>query len=63
LHWPGIRDACRRNGHTVVDTTGDLRQLAADFPAWRIFTSDGGRLYASARLNGSAQEGCDDARR
>ncbi len=55
LHWPTIRDACKRNGHAVVDTTGDLGQLAADFPAWSIFCSDGGRLYASTRLNGSAQ--------
>ena len=55
LHWPRMRDACQRNGHTVVDTTGDLRQLAADFPTWSIFASDGGRLYASARVKGSAQ--------
>jgi len=61
LHWPAIRDACQRNGHAVVDTTGDLRQLAADFPTWSIFCSDGGRLYASARVNGSAQGATLDA--
>ncbi len=55
LHWPRIRDACLRNGHPVVDTTGDLRELAADFPTWSIFYSDGARLYASARVNGSRQ--------
>ncbi len=55
LHWPVMRDACRRNGHAVADTTGDLRALVADFPQCTIFASDGGRLYASARVNGSAQ--------
>src|SRR6266516_377681 len=48
LHWPRFRDAILRNGHQVVDTTGDLAQLVADFKRWTIFTSDGGRLYASS---------------
>jgi hypothetical protein len=55
LHWPGIRDTCVHNGHDVVDTTGDIGQLAVDFPQWTIFRSDGGRLYASARLHGTPQ--------
>ncbi len=55
LHWPGLRDTCLRNGHRVVDSTGDLAGLAAEFPGWSIFHSDGGRLYASARVNGSGQ--------
>ncbi len=54
-HWPAMRDASLRNGHRIVDTTGDIRQLAADFPHCNIFTSDSGRLYASAPLNGSPQ--------
>jgi hypothetical protein len=53
LHWPALRDAS--NGHRVVDATGDLRSLITDYPEWSIFASDGGRLYASARLNGSPQ--------
>ena len=55
LHWPQIRTASEHNGHQVVDTTGDLRALAADCPHWSVFASDGGRLYASARLPGSRQ--------
>ncbi len=55
LHWPAIRDASQHNGHKVVDATGDLRSLITDYPEWSIFASDGGRLYASARLNGSPQ--------
>ncbi len=54
-HWPRMRDACVRNGHRIVDTTGDLAQLAADYPHCTIFASDGGRLFASARVNGSMQ--------
>ena len=54
-HYRPIRDAALRNGHTVVDATGDVRELAADFPTWTVFYSDGGRLYASARVNGSRQ--------
>jgi len=61
LHWPRIRDACLRNGHPVVDTTGDLRELAADFTGWSIFYSDGARLYASARVKGSRQSTTLDA--
>ena len=54
-HYPPVRDAALRNGHQVVDATGEVGQLAADFPAWTVFYSDAGRLYASARLNGSVQ--------
>jgi hypothetical protein len=60
-HWPGIRDTCQRNGYRVMDTTGSLRALAAEFPAWTIFYSDGGRLYASARIGGSRQGTTIDA--
>ncbi len=55
LHWPAIRDASEHNGHQVVDITGDLRQLVADYPNWSVFASDGGRLYAAACRNGSGQ--------
>ncbi len=55
LHWPGIRDTCMRNGHAVVDVTGDLRELMGEFPRWTVFTSDGGWLYASARVGKSKQ--------
>ena len=48
LHWPRFRDAVMRNGHEVVDTTGDLRQLVADFGTWTVFKSDSGRLYAAS---------------
>lgn len=47
LHWPAFRDATARNGHRVTDATGDPQQLVAEFPGWRIFRSDMGRLYAS----------------
>ena len=40
-------DATLRNGHHVTDTTGDPRQLLREFPGWRIFRSDLGRLYAA----------------
>jgi hypothetical protein len=50
LHWPTFSDLCARNGHPPVDIAGDLRALAAEFPRWRVFTSDGGRLYASRTL-------------
>lgn len=53
--WPRILDGYQRFGHKIVDTTGNLRLLAGEFPRWRIFHSDGGRLYASARVNGSQQ--------
>jgi hypothetical protein len=36
-----------RNGHQVADGTGDLRKLLTEFPGWRIFRSDMGRLYAA----------------
>ncbi len=55
LHWPGIRDACVRGGHTVADITGDIGELVADFPQWSVFASDGGRLYAADRVNGAGQ--------
>ncbi len=55
LHGPLLRDTARRNGHPVVDATGDVRQLVAGYPAWTIFVSDRGRLYASTRVNASAQ--------
>lgn len=60
-HWPRMRGACVRNGHQIVDTTGDLGQLAADYPHCSIFASDSGRLYASVRVNGSPQGGTVDA--
>jgi hypothetical protein len=47
LHWPAFRDAAARNGHRVTDATGDPRHLLREFPGWRIFRSDLGRLYAS----------------
>ena len=47
LHWPAFRDTTVRNGHQITDTTGDPRRLLAEFPGWRIFRSDLGRLYAS----------------
>lgn len=47
LHWPAFRDATLRNGHQVTDTTGDPRRLLPEFPGWRIFRSDLGRLYAA----------------
>jgi hypothetical protein len=47
LHWPGFRDASARDGHTITDGTGSPRDLLAEFPRWRIFRSDLGRLYAS----------------
>jgi hypothetical protein len=47
LHWPQFRDATTRNGHQITDATGDPRTLLAEFPGWRIFRSDLGRLYAS----------------
>jgi hypothetical protein len=47
LHWPAFRDTTLRNGHHITDTTGDPRQILAEFPHWRIFRSDLGRLYAS----------------
>jgi len=50
-----MRDASAHNGHHIVDATGDLRALMTDYPGWSIFASDGGRLYASTRLNGSRQ--------
>ncbi len=55
LHWPSLRDTCVRSGHQIVDQTGDLRRLSAEFTVWNIWRSDQGRLYASARLNGSVQ--------
>jgi len=55
LHWPAVRDAAARNGHDVVDITGDLARLAADFAGWTVFHSDSGRLYASPPVNGPAQ--------
>jgi hypothetical protein len=61
LHWPQIRSASEHNGHQVVDGTGDLRSLAADCPAWSVFASDGGRLYASTRLPGKRQGTTVDA--
>lgn len=47
LHWPAFRDTTLANGHQITDTTGDPRQLLAEFPGWRIFRSDLGRLYAA----------------
>jgi hypothetical protein len=47
LHWPAFRDATMRNGHQVADDTGDWRQILTDYPGWRIFRSDLGRLYAT----------------
>jgi hypothetical protein len=47
LHWPVFRDATLRNGHQVTDATGDPRRLPREFPGWRIFRSDLGRLYAA----------------
>jgi hypothetical protein len=36
-----------RSGHHIEDATGDPKQLLREFPGWRIFRSDMGRLYAS----------------
>jgi hypothetical protein len=47
LHWPAFRDTTARNGHRILDATGDPRQLLTEYPGWRIFRSDMGRLYAS----------------
>lgn len=47
LHWPAFRDATMRNGHQVADRSGDLRRLLRDYPDWRVFRSDLGRLYAT----------------
>ncbi len=51
-HYPVIAGTAMRNGHTVVDTTGNIRDVMAEFPTWTVFLSDSGRLYASARVNG-----------
>jgi hypothetical protein len=49
-HWPEMRDSCLHNGHEVTDATGRLDDVARDFPAWDVFHSDGGRLYASTTV-------------
>jgi hypothetical protein len=41
---PGRHHAQR---HQVADDTGDWRQILTDYPGWRIFCSDLGRLYAT----------------
>lgn len=53
--WAKLLDTYRRMGHQVIDTSASLDRLTTDFPHWRIFYSDEGRLYASARLHGSQQ--------
>ncbi len=60
-HWPAMRDACMRNGHRIVDTTGEIGELVADFPQCNVFSSDSGRLYASSRTNGSVPRATVDA--
>jgi hypothetical protein len=47
LHWPAFRAATMRNGHQIADGTGDLRELLREYPDWRVFRSDLGRLYAT----------------
>lgn len=32
LHWPAFRDTVARNGHTIVDATGDPHDLLTEFP-------------------------------
>ncbi|HUK68549.1 MAG TPA: hypothetical protein VLW50_07330 [Streptosporangiaceae bacterium] len=61
VHWPRFRDTCARAGHEVIDRTGDLQRVAAEFPRWNLWRSDGGRLYASARVGGTAQGTTVDA--
>jgi hypothetical protein len=45
LHWPAFRDAL--GSDQVADNTGDWRQILKEYPGWRIFRSDRGRLYAT----------------
>jgi hypothetical protein len=52
LHWPSLRWACENSGHPVTDTTGSLRGVAAEFPTWNVWCSDGGRLYAATYTGG-----------
>ena len=54
-HWPAMRASCLSSGHRIVDATGDTGELAAGFPQCSIFSSDAGRLYASARIGRSPQ--------
>ncbi len=50
-----MRASCLSSGHRIVDATGDTGELAAGFPQCSIFSSDAGRLYASARIGRSPQ--------
>ena len=34
-------------GHQIADATGDWRDILRDYPGWRVFRSDLGRLYAT----------------
>ncbi len=61
LHWPRFRETCARAGHEIIDLTGDLQRVATEFPRWNLWRSDGGRLYASASVGGTAQGTTVDA--
>jgi hypothetical protein len=52
LDWPIFRSICERSGHTVIDTTGDLRTLQDEFRRWNVWISDTGRLYAARHITG-----------
>jgi hypothetical protein len=50
LHWPPVAAGIRARGLDLVDTTGDLAAVKAEFGTWDIWRSSSGRLYASTVL-------------
>jgi len=52
LDWRRVRATILARGHTIVDTTGDVWSLRAEFPNWHIWESCTGLFYATANFDG-----------
>jgi hypothetical protein len=52
LDWPLVSESIAALGQAVVDVTGDLWTVCAEFPNWDVFQSSTGRFYASTSLDG-----------
>jgi hypothetical protein len=52
LDWRRVRSTVLARGHSLIDITGDVWALRAEFPGWHIWECCAGLWYATAVFDG-----------
>jgi hypothetical protein len=52
LDWRNVRATILARGHSLVDNTGDVGELQAEYQNWHIWQCRTGLFYATAVFNG-----------